>query len=140
MSNYKKPEIIEGNDFSEGIYAASGSTGEPPLGGTNGSITWTRESFSPEHDGRPHWVAYYSFTMPADYYGRDLQFDISCQGPLRHAGIKHQNENANTGWAGGKVHGEFSLSASNTHKIYVCCEPEDYPQAYNGLTISIYPK
>ena len=141
MEKYNKPQVISVDDMAEGVYAASGGVG--PTSGTGANITWTPDGEIGNHDTsshaaeEPHPIQYYTFDIPANFYGQNLHFSLDCQGPIRHAGFRHQDD-ATVVRTGNHVEGDFHLSsADRTRKIYVCCDPEYAPAGLAILSASV---
>ena len=135
---YKKPEIIDVNDMSEGVYMTSGAAATSGVG-TN--VSWSFKEETPEHDGRPHWIRYYNTTITDVFNGGAAHCTFDFQGPIRHGGIKHQVEET---VVRSDNHVECDILSckpgAHDYRIYVCCDPEYYPDALNILSASIVPK
>ena len=127
MASYEKPEIIVSDDLAEGVYAASGDAA--PTSGVGVNVSWTERSSEPEHDGRPHWIRKYNLSVPAAFEGKMVHYNFTLHGPVRHAGGHHeQNKVLNGNILDFDVH----YSSSHDNYLFVCCEPEYYP---DGLTV-----
>ena len=129
MSTYQKPTVLIEDDLAEGVYAASGAGATT---GAGSNVTWAQFEEAPEHHGDVHYIRKYRLTVPNTFEGHRVRYEFQLHGPVRHAGVHHQDESTNRIAANRLTCEVPKHSAAHNNYLYVCCDTEYYP---DGLAV-----